>query len=56
MESTHAVVEQVEKILKNANGGIAHFELKPAGLKGDDLFDHMLKHRGQQMGETNPSD
>ena len=56
VESPHAEVEQVEKLLKNANDGLSHFELKPAGLKGCDLFDHMLKYRGQQMGETNPSD
>ena len=43
VESPHADVEQVEKILKNASDGLAHFELKPAGLKGDDLFDHILK-------------
>ena len=47
VESPHAEVEQVEKILKNANDGLAHFELKPSGLKGDDLFDHVLKYRGQ---------
>ena len=56
VESPHAEVEQVEKILKNANDGLAQFELKPAILKGNDLFDHMLKYRGQQMGETNTSD
>ena len=56
VEYRHAEVEQVDKILKNANDGLAHFELKPAGLKGDDLFDHILKYRGHQMGETNPSD
>ena len=56
VESPHAEVEQVEKILNNTNDGLAHFELKPAGLKGDDLFDHMLKYRGQHMGKTNPGD
>ena len=44
VESPHAEVEQVEKILKNANDGLAHFELKPSGLKGDDLFCHVLIH------------
>ena len=56
VESPHAEVEQVEKIPKNENDGLSHFELNPAGLKGDDLFDHMLKYRGQKMGDMNRSD
>ena len=56
VESPHAEVEQIEKILKNVNDGLSSIELKPAGLKRDDLFDHTLKYRGQKMGETNPSD
>ena len=38
-------VKKAHETTRNINGGLDLFQLKPPGMKGIELFDHMIKHR-----------
>lgn len=48
--------KQTNNNTKSDDGVLSHFQLKPAGLKGNVIFRHMLKCHGEHVSETNPSD
>ena len=48
-------ITEVKKIIKDANIGLKTFQLKPNGLHGEDLFNHMLEYCAQHLGAIEPS-
>ena len=41
-------VAESHKNLTDINKGLISFQLKPAGVKGEDLFKHMIKFRSEE--------
>ena len=50
-----AEVKEVKQKMAYANDGLQTFQLKPQGLHGKDLFNHMLEYRAQHLGAVQPS-
>ena len=47
--------EEAKTMMEDANKTLDHFMLKPPQLKGEALFDHMIKHWGRDVGTSKPS-